>query len=130
MLKLNLAFCSLQTRVATLSHLLSSGRTKGLAGSGDTEARAVRTGLEAASRLEGTEVMCPQEVLGSFLHGSHIQAAAGSQMSGQEEWLARQAWQAPAHSNHSLKPLTLLEAPSTGSLFKYRHPVRPRAAGS
>lgn len=28
--------------------------------------------------------MCPQEVLGSLLHGIHIQAAVGSQMSGQE----------------------------------------------
>lgn len=53
------------------------GEDKGAGGVGGHRGPAQgahRAGGWAASRLEGTEVMCPQEVLGGFLHGSHIQA--------------------------------------------------------
>lgn len=71
---------------------------------------AHRASGRAASRLEGTEVMCPQEVLGSLLHGSQIQAAAGSQMSGQEKG-ANQVGLATSSSS-TTPTLTLPAGPS------------------
>lgn len=112
-LELNLAFAASRPECRLLFSPAFLGEDKGAGGVGGHRGPAQgahRAGGWAASRLEGTEVMCPQEVLGGFLHGSHIQAAAGSQMSGQE----RMAGQAGLASPCSLKPLTLPEAPSTG----------------
>lgn len=56
--------------------------------------------------------MCPEEVLGSLPHGIHIQAAARSQVTGQEG-VASQV--GPTTLSHSRTPtLTLPAVPSIG----------------
>lgn len=61
--------------------LLGGEQGAGLAwGHGDTAQRSHGAWHRAASRLERAEVMCAEEVLGSFLHGGHIQAASGNRV--------------------------------------------------
>lgn len=61
--------------------LLGGDQGAGLAwGHRDTAQRSHRAWHRAAGRLERAEVMCAEEVLGSFLHGGHIQAASGNRV--------------------------------------------------
>lgn len=72
---------SLASILRPLSSPALLGKDKGtgwVQGHGGSTQRAHGGGGGAAGRLEGAEVVCPQEVLGSLLHGSHVQAAAGA----------------------------------------------------
>lgn len=88
---------------------------------------AHRAGGWAAGRLEGTEVMCPQEVLGGLLHGSHVQITEGSQVSGQEEVASLVGLASPSHSRSH--PHSLCRQGPASVSFKHRQLVRPGAAG-